>query len=447
MRLSEDKIKQAILHPALDIRRRALEYFSVCFSQDESVVPLVIEAVEKYGGKEAYWLVGGVVGVKQTEATISWIVDELNKPDAGGYENYAFNLTRVLCQADPTLLVSRKDAILASRHFCRGLQEDFTQRLELSSWDEAACWQRLEEICEEGKDDETFSEATLTLGNAIVETLARSGAELQERVLAVLAQPIDDYASNPMKWLEPLMVSLAGRARLEAAVPLIVDKLHEEDDLLSEYCTEALTRIATDAVLAAVAEGYDDADDQFRYSAMSVLESIHSDLSVQVCLNLMAKEADRDLQRGLARAALSHFASEAIEPTRKLLGSQQIRGDARELRNDLVAICTIMEHSFPELEAWRAAIEQERQENDRRLEEVAGDPLATMQLALERAREYFQSDEVSNTEKPPTPVPAKVAAEKRLPAKTVGRAGQGTGRNDPCPCGSGKKYKKCCMRS
>jgi preprotein translocase subunit SecA len=21
------------------------------------------------------------------------------------------------------------------------------------------------------------------------------------------------------------------------------------------------------------------------------------------------------------------------------------------------------------------------------------------------------------------------------------------GRNDPCPCGSGKKYKQCCMRS
>ncbi|MCL0041203.1 SEC-C metal-binding domain-containing protein [Dehalococcoidia bacterium] len=22
----------------------------------------------------------------------------------------------------------------------------------------------------------------------------------------------------------------------------------------------------------------------------------------------------------------------------------------------------------------------------------------------------------------------------------------GVGRNDPCPCGSGKKYKKCCRR-
>jgi preprotein translocase subunit SecA len=24
--------------------------------------------------------------------------------------------------------------------------------------------------------------------------------------------------------------------------------------------------------------------------------------------------------------------------------------------------------------------------------------------------------------------------------------GQKVGRNDPCPCGSGKKYKKCCMQ-
>ncbi|MEE0874530.1 MAG: SEC-C metal-binding domain-containing protein [Ruminococcus sp.] len=26
------------------------------------------------------------------------------------------------------------------------------------------------------------------------------------------------------------------------------------------------------------------------------------------------------------------------------------------------------------------------------------------------------------------------------------RKGKKIGRNDPCPCGSGKKYKKCCGR-
>jgi uncharacterized protein len=30
------------------------------------------------------------------------------------------------------------------------------------------------------------------------------------------------------------------------------------------------------------------------------------------------------------------------------------------------------------------------------------------------------------------------------PSQTVKRAGPKVGRNDPCPCGSGKKYKKCC---
>jgi hypothetical protein len=30
--------------------------------------------------------------------------------------------------------------------------------------------------------------------------------------------------------------------------------------------------------------------------------------------------------------------------------------------------------------------------------------------------------------------------------KPIVRPGSKIGRNDPCPCGSGKKYKKCCLR-
>lgn len=31
--------------------------------------------------------------------------------------------------------------------------------------------------------------------------------------------------------------------------------------------------------------------------------------------------------------------------------------------------------------------------------------------------------------------------------QTVRREGEKTGRNDPCPCGSGKKYKACCGKT
>lgn len=36
----------------------------------------------------------------------------------------------------------------------------------------------------------------------------------------------------------------------------------------------------------------------------------------------------------------------------------------------------------------------------------------------------------------------KAGSEKSVP-KTK-KAGEKVGRNEPCPCGSGKKYKKCC---
>jgi preprotein translocase subunit SecA len=31
------------------------------------------------------------------------------------------------------------------------------------------------------------------------------------------------------------------------------------------------------------------------------------------------------------------------------------------------------------------------------------------------------------------------------PVTTLRRGGPKVGRNDPCPCGSGKKHKKCCI--
>jgi len=39
---------------------------------------------------------------------------------------------------------------------------------------------------------------------------------------------------------------------------------------------------------------------------------------------------------------------------------------------------------------------------------------------------------------------APAEAPPRQPAKVPVRVGQKVGRNEPCPCGSGKKYKKCC---
>ncbi|MCR4336444.1 MAG: SEC-C metal-binding domain-containing protein [Candidatus Omnitrophica bacterium] len=46
---------------------------------------------------------------------------------------------------------------------------------------------------------------------------------------------------------------------------------------------------------------------------------------------------------------------------------------------------------------------------------------------------------------PPSPVQAAVqSASGPVPVQPEHRSADKVGRNDPCPCGSGKKYKKCC---
>jgi uncharacterized protein len=47
-----------------------------------------------------------------------------------------------------------------------------------------------------------------------------------------------------------------------------------------------------------------------------------------------------------------------------------------------------------------------------------------------RAYRYFKED--------------RLAAARRAPPEPYERAGPKVGRNNPCPCGSGKKYKRCC---
>jgi uncharacterized protein len=41
-------------------------------------------------------------------------------------------------------------------------------------------------------------------------------------------------------------------------------------------------------------------------------------------------------------------------------------------------------------------------------------------------------------------LPYRQAVSERMVAKTFERSHPKVGRNDPCPCGSGKKFKKCC---
>jgi hypothetical protein len=340
MRLPASKIKEAILHPDADIRERVVHYFAQSFSQDTSLVPLVIQAVERYGREGAYHLVGSSTDLVHTDETITWVVEELNREDADQFENYTFNLTRVVCHADPALLVHRDTQIIEARHFFASYQGAFLERLEMLSWDEAACWRELDAICEAGRDKDDTKDVELNRAAHVLEALARiGGLGCEERILAVISQKVVDFDSNPRKWMELLMVDLAGLIRLPTAVPILDGRLHQDDDVLASKCENALIRIGSDDAISAIADHFPAAENHFKLYSAGVVEDIHSDLAAETCVSLLVQEKERFIQRRLADAALSQFAYGAIEPVRQMILTQRLDGELRHLRDNLVETC------------------------------------------------------------------------------------------------------------
>jgi len=64
--------------------------------------------------------------------------------------------------------------------------------------------------------------------------------------------------------------------------------------------------------------------------------------------------------------------------------------------------------------------------------EKSDEILQRMLAGAARAYRYFKEDRINH---------ARATAHRAEPYE---RAGPKIGRNDPCPCGSGKKYKRCC---
>ena len=141
MRLSEAKIKKAILHPEKLVRQEALHYFSDCFSRDAEIMPLAIKAIETHGRRDAFRYVHMLIPLAQTEATVDWVIRELHREEdrAEDHDTFFPALSRILCDAAPQLLLPRATEIKQTPGFLKALVPEFDERLQLATWDAERC--------------------------------------------------------------------------------------------------------------------------------------------------------------------------------------------------------------------------------------------------------------------------------------------------------------------
>ena len=354
MRIPESKIKEVVLHPEEEVRLTALAYFARSRTEDESIMPLVIEAVEKYGRDTAFRILRDADSLPQTDATIGWLTEELPKDwDLGdvGNDNHCFAVALIFCQTHTTLL----DPLMAElRCFPEELKDRFLKRLEMASWDWQTGWSALEELGREARIRGEYLLKHSRDGTLTVESLARHHDQA-EVLLALLQRRYKGYEKNLMQWLEGFLIELAGKMRLEAAVPVLVERMLEGDMGLSDSCTMALPRIGGDVVVKALADRWRRGGGEFRRGSAEIMGHIHTDLSVQKLLEFFPREKDEDTKDFLANSLLYNFVPEAVEPIRQMVLDADLTPDQMDLKYHLIAACTIMGVTFPEYEPWYKA--------------------------------------------------------------------------------------------
>jgi hypothetical protein len=450
MRYPEDKIKAAIVHPDLDVRDTAIRYFYHATSPGDTLMPLAIQAIERYGRTTAFSFTHYLNLLPQTEQTIGWVIAELRRDCERRPEErhfYYLNLSRLLCQADVRLVAHHEHAIVQAPHFDPKERLTFGERLEMFGWAAEKCWQALRQYCEANSDKNNLEEFDLGHALRIVEALARQPHDYQGQVEALLSEKVHDFGSDARKWLQPLMANLAGAMRLHEAIPLLVGNLGHPYSFLADQSMLALAKIGSDDVVAAVCDPFPRASRDFRLWASDLLCKLHLDATVQRVLNLFPGETDLAVRLNLCEALLDHFSVEGVEAARRLIKDHELTPDLRHLRSSLIATCKIMGTRFPEFDRWHEDGKRDAQEERAKMQEIErlafeaeGDlGLLVRKLKAQVAEQKLQRKRLE----------AEVAEKEKLlgrrPTPRPTRPDR-IGRNDPCPCGSGKKFKACCMR-
>jgi hypothetical protein len=443
MRLSAEQVKQAMLHSDPEVREAALFYFTESQSPDPSIMPIVIETIGQFG-LDAFSLLS-IENLVQTDDSVAWLIQEIERVGPGTVEQevlYRLALIKALFRADAAILKRHEAMIQAATNLDDDSKAIIADRILVATLPPEVLWRELTDFCDAQHDPGELADKDYRHIDSIVDALSRYPDQVADRVLSGLSDEDSDD-----EWLEGFLIRLAGQLRLTPAIPLLMDRFDLCGEWVCEEAEDALLKIGTDAVVEAISSRCTRSGWIFRLEVTFCLRQLHCDLSVQKSLDLLRSEKNLELQGHFLQAVLTNFSTEGIEPARQYILHRPQTPDVLDVRFALLVACKMMGETFPEFDAW---LEDSKTDGDFRRqwyaenslddpdddfygEDDLGDEWDELDGDEEEDGGFDDGDDLDEDD----------LAQKEE-SITVVRHEPRVGRNDPCPCGSGKKFKKCC---
>lgn len=394
--------------------------------------------IDRFGGAHATHVWRAMVALPHSDRSLQWMLEKLASTPAEAEAH--LRCVQALEGLDFDLLLRNWPIIREAEQVPEPTRRHLEARLGLADQSPEDSWDQLMDLAVQNRG-KCLTEFHSNLIDHLVEAAARGGESMAQRALAMVG---DDSAAD---WREWFAVSVLGQLRYKPAVGSLVDrgKVLEDDDLIDEV-VKTLGLIGGRDTLVRAMEAFPEAMFDYRITISRLPVILRFPENERLLLDLLEQETDEsvrtDLLIGLAEICPTDVATLEVLRSAAIEGSYDpVVVDLEEL---LLPLGTMVGYEPPEAARWRKSLRKRRARQaslrgkfNRGIQELrALEALASEQSPPVRPA-ALDEDDIPYDCEPTEPWPVVETIRRELPK---------TGRNDPCPCGSGRKYKKCCMR-
>ena len=427
--LTPDQIKPFLLNADKYIRRAAVAYFAESWSRDPDLIPIILDAYARFGDREDTLSLGVCDRFLVTGPSLDLVLEHLANAD---HTRVIESLNRVIAHAPGELLLARGPAILEVPKLLPDIVTQLQRRRDFAGWSGDKLWQELQDYASRAEDESFVGDLDDSYADDLIDALSQHDVPDADTLCRLLRE-----LQGEDGWLEIFLVDLAGERRIHQAIPALVDKFKIDTDLLPERCAIALAEIGDPEASRLIRDAFPTEANIYKFLPSELLGRIKHQESEDAILALLETEQDLTVRTLLCASLCELFSERAIEVVTKEIESDYDT-ELTSLEEELLPVAEVLGVELPEAEQWK----QDREQEEERLARLTAEwesgginPFAGLE------EDDLDEDEFDDLDEDEDDVPRDVAAI--IPA-TIRRTGPKVGRNDPCPCGSGKKYKKCC---
>lgn len=392
---------------------------------------------------------------QHTPGSVERVADLLAGAAGGRRQRERAALLRILRRLSPELLAPVLGRLESMAHVDWDLRRALRARVELL---DAPPEQLLDLLLQSAETiDASYDGSPVRRGSEAARSREQSSlaAESVTRVAAVRHQDVltdraMELLQNPevTDFREPCLIGVLGATRQERTVPLLVGKLAETDaDYTCAEAMNALVEIGTDAVVEQVSVALDGRKTGDQMYHTGVLSNIKRPNALAACLR--RAEASGDYFDYASLLVLAPTDSELLGRVGGMLRQAGVTpwDGANDLAPLYAGLCAMLGLDNPDVRScrrrWPSRLDTPQYWLDDPnhappANEVAPHPF--QRHSMKSALGLEPDDDDADT------LPDEVAGAIGYVTGPIRRTSPPVGRNDPCPCGSGKKFKKCCGR-